>query len=294
MSRVLPAIEALGTIWLIEIFDVIDDQKARLIYDETVSFLTTFNNTYSRFRDDSLLTILNNQKQLQTPPTDLVAMLTLGQTWYQKTAGVFNIMVESELVRRGYDAEYSFLEKVGESFALANPITAINITPDAIKLQTGRIDLGGLGKGYALDRVAQLLRTLGIKYFLINGGGDIYATSDNDSPITIYLEHPLTPNTYLGETTLHNEAFASSSPHKRRWPGQKNQLTHLVQTNTAKIIEIDATYTKAVTAVEADILATTSALAQFETADDSYAIVRYNATTKQLAVSSAFSPLTVF
>jgi thiamine biosynthesis lipoprotein len=39
-----------------------------------------------------------------------------------------------------------------------------------------KIDLGGIAKGYALNRAVTILHERGIKNFLINGGGDIYAS----------------------------------------------------------------------------------------------------------------------
>ncbi|MBS1493653.1 MAG: FAD:protein FMN transferase [Bacteroidetes bacterium] len=39
-----------------------------------------------------------------------------------------------------------------------------------------KIDLGGIAKGYALNRAVMILHGRGVKNFLINGGGDIYAS----------------------------------------------------------------------------------------------------------------------
>jgi len=38
------------------------------------------------------------------------------------------------------------------------------------------IDLGGIAKGYALDRAREVMIKRGVKDFLINGGGDLYAS----------------------------------------------------------------------------------------------------------------------
>jgi thiamine biosynthesis lipoprotein len=292
MARLLPAITALGTSWHIELFDHCSNKKARLIFDQTVSFLENFNNSYSRFLPQSLLSQLNNERSLINPPHDLVTMLRLSQTWYQKTNGVFNIMVETELVRRGYDQTYSFHEKDVRAELLANPLTAIKITDDYIHLLAGRIDLGGLGKGYAIDGLSALLHSMDVGYFLINGGGDIYGTSNHGEAITIYLEHPLRTDIFLGETCILNSAFAASSPHKRQWRGQHGTHTHLIASSGVMIA--DATFVKAPTAVEADIIATASAVSESIIAGDSFAIARYDATTETLTHSSNFTPLTLY
>src|SRR5207253_1411949 len=38
------------------------------------------------------------------------------------------------------------------------------------------IDLGGIAKGYAVDRAAKVMKKYGMKDFFINAGGDIYAS----------------------------------------------------------------------------------------------------------------------
>lgn len=48
--------------------------------------------------------------------------------------------------------------------------TTISFLKEGIK-----IDLGGIAKGYALDKAVEILHSSGVTNFLLNGGGDIYA-----------------------------------------------------------------------------------------------------------------------
>lgn len=63
MSKTLPAISALGTQWLVEIFDEATEEKV----DETTSlvdlFLTNFEDKYSRFLPDSIISTVNRTKK---------------------------------------------------------------------------------------------------------------------------------------------------------------------------------------------------------------------------------------
>jgi thiamine biosynthesis lipoprotein len=45
-----------------------------------------------------------------------------------------------------------------------------------------RVHLGGIGKGYAVDRAVQLLRDAGFEDFIIQAGGDTFASGTNDGP----------------------------------------------------------------------------------------------------------------
>ena len=54
-----------------------------------------------------------------------------------------------------------------------------------------RIHLGGIGKGYAVDRAVRILRDRGFADFLIQAGGDTYAAgTNNGSPWTLGIADP--------------------------------------------------------------------------------------------------------
>lgn len=217
MSTLLPEIKALGTIWWIEIFTEISATKKQVVYNDLFLFISNFENKYSRFKSDSLITKLNTTGSLENPDQMTINLLHKGQELFTKTDGLFNILNGEILENRGYDADYSFTIKETINTKI-NALEDLVISPDLITLKSGRVDLGGFGKGYLIDLITERLKsTHQLNYFLINGGGDMYTTSDNDTPIIIYLEHPTNPEIYIGTTTLLNQGFAASSPHKRQW-----------------------------------------------------------------------------
>jgi FAD:protein FMN transferase len=259
MSTVLPAIAALGTTWFVELFTEVSAETADETYGLVGRFLTDFEATYSRFKPDSALSRLNKTGVLVHPDATTLELLILGQQLFRDTDGIFNLLVGDHLLARGYTANYSFKPRV-EPETLHSPLTALTITKERITLTEGHIDLGGYGKGFLIDRLAHFLHEHDIHYFLINGGGDMYATSDHGRPITIYLEHPSEPSTYVSETTIQNQGFAASSTHKRRWHVSGTAYSHIIDTApTDEAVTMDdfGIYTKAPTAVLADAWATT-------------------------------------
>ncbi len=289
MSLTLPKIETLGTTWWIEIFENIDKNKQDTVYKHIKNELERFNDTYSRFLSTSLISQLNDKKVLHNPTEECIELLTIANTWYKKTNGAFNIFVEEELVRRGYDSSYSFIEKDHAPKPYINQAQSLILSKDKIVLLEGRIDLGGFGKGYAIDLIASLLKKCGITYFLVNGGGDMYATSDNEQPITIYLEHPITPQKYLAQVSLKNQGFASSSSHKRRW-GNKDK-NHIVYTTNNQTY-YDASFVIAGTTTTADIAATTLLFTPAESFVENMYYALYDDTEKKLLVSNNFTHIT--
>lgn len=259
MSNVLPVVSALGTTWLVEIFDPVSKQTLDETFGLVQRLLLDFEATYSRFNPDSQISLLNQNGTLLHPDPTTVEILRLGQQLYTDTDGIFNLLVGEHLIARGYDASYSF-KPTTEPAHPPSPLTALTITDSLITLATGKIDLGGYGKGYLLDKLSRYLQEeLRFKYFLINGGGDMYATSDLGKPITIYLEHPTKPGTYIAETTLQDQGFAASSTHKRRWKVSGKEYSHIVDTANQKEATADESgiYVKVKEAVTADAWATT-------------------------------------
>ncbi len=255
----LPTINGLGTSWWIEVFDELSEEKTQIVYDDLRFFISDFDNKYSRFKPDSIITNLNTTHHIQNPSSETIALLRYGMSLYRDTNEVFNFLVGETLEANGYDALYSFTPNE-KSIVTPDPDEAISISEDKIILTLGHIDIGGYGKGYLIDMVAERLKNSHqLEHFLINGGGDMYGTSEvNGEPITIYLEHPTIPNTYLEETTLLNEGFAASSTQKRRWESAGKVYTHIVDTKTGLSTQNTlAIFIKAPKAVIADAWATT-------------------------------------
>lgn len=281
--------ETLGTKWWIEIFDDIATEAGMQAIKNCANTAFIFNETYSRFRADSVTSMLNRERRLEHPSTEYRTMLQYGKNLYLRTDGAFNFLVGHMMEARGYDAQYSFIPKETE-LKNCNPITDLQISDENITLNCGSIDLGGFGKGYLIDLLVAQLKRAGIEYFLINGGGDMYATSDHGEPIHIYLEHPTKADSYLQETTLLNQGFAASSPFKRQWVYKEQTYTHIVS-ETA--LEPVASFVKASTATEADAFATTALLvpeSQLEVLvkREHFQLARYSPATNQFWQTETF------
>jgi thiamine biosynthesis lipoprotein len=281
--------QALGTTWWVEIFDHMDEKRAAAAIRDCALLSAEFENTYSRFKADSVLSKLNRDRRFENPSQMFRDIVSYGKSLYLRSDGHFNILVGHILESRGYDADYSLVPK-GTEETSCNPITDLQLSDTLITLTCGKVDLGGFGKGYLINLMTEQLLTQGIKYFLINGGGDMYATSDHGEPIKIYLEHPIKPATYLEETSLLNQGFAASSPFKRQWVHDKQVYTHIVSENA---LEPVASFVKAATAAEADAFATTALLlsetmCQTLCHKETIEIARFNPSTSDFWQTSGF------
>jgi FAD:protein FMN transferase len=92
-------------------------------------------------------------------------------------------------------------------------------TSDAIELVAGcrvrfhapglTIDLGGIAKGFAVDRAIETLRAHGLSSGVVNAGGDLAAFGP--TPETICIRDPRDPRRLLCQVALRDHALASTT-----------------------------------------------------------------------------------
>lgn len=259
-------IQGLGTVWRFEIFDHISQSELAVIHTKLRNKISEFERDYSRFKKDSLVSKLNRERNLANPPEELLKILRFAQAYYRSTDGVFNILTEYIQSAHGYDDTYSFVEHEHVNTLPPSPTSDLILSDKNLALTQGTIDLGGIGKGFLIDILASFLQKNNLRHYLINGGGDIFVTSNFNKPVVVYLEHPFIPNTYTHSVSLLNQALGVSSPEKRRWRTQNSQkeFSHIINPEALENISDYGACVVSTTACEADVLATTAVILGYD------------------------------
>ena len=80
-----------------------------------------------------------------------------------------------------------------------------------------QVNLGGVGKGYAIDRAVTILRGSGLTDFMIQAGGDLFvAGRRGDRPWRVGLQDPRgAPNSLFAAIDLTDAAFSTSGDYER-------------------------------------------------------------------------------
>lgn len=243
--------KGLGTYWECEVlFDipVSKSEGVRILIEQE---LVRFSNSYSRFEKDSLISRLNQKKALEYPPLELIEMLDFAREMFEVSEGYFNISVGGRLNALGYGGQ--------ELYAFSDPNfwQKVIISEDKIVIpDQSVIDFGGFGKGWLIDRFANIFRQNSINEFIVNGGGDLFVQSQQ--PIEIVLEHPLDPSKKIGQTWIKNGSLAASSTLKRAWVQNEVLHNHIINPKDDKSMDgsIIGSFVKADRALIADAIAT--------------------------------------
>jgi thiamine biosynthesis lipoprotein len=203
--------------------------------------------TLSRFRPDSELSRLNAAGRLDAASPDLVRVLELALEAREKTGGRFDPTVHDALVAAGYDQTFAEVPADGPVVPFEQGCgKAVRIDGLTIELEPGtHVDLGGIGKGYAVDRACDLLALAGP--CLVNAGGDL-AVRGGAWPVGVSDDLTL---------ELSRGAIATSGRDRRRWRRGGEELHHLIDPSTGRPAQNDLVRVTVVadSATEAEVLA---------------------------------------
>ncbi len=238
--------EAIGTHWSIETVEPL----SKTVKHEIDMRIDAFDQTYSRFRSDSLVTKLRIPGNYEFP-SDERELIEFYQVLYDVTEGTVTPLIGETLESAGYDASYSL-----------TPKAAVELTPkwDDVMNWTGSrvnvkksivLDVGAAGKGYLVDIIAKILGSHNIDDYVIDASGDICVRGKNTQRIG--LENPHDPSSVIGIALLQNASLCASASNRRRW----GDWHHIIDPRTGKPVrDVIATWVVADSTMVADGLAT--------------------------------------
>lgn len=247
------AYQSMGTTWEISIWDELPAESVKAFERKIIADSEAFDRAYSRFKKDSVVWSLVEQKGVVEVPPDLTAMLRLYETLYRLSKGKVNPLIGFAISDMGYDETYSLKPK--------DVIRPVPPLPEALRivdnthielLQPALIDVGAVGKGYFVDKLAAYLAGQGVKRFLVNGSGDIAYRTDGPT-LRAGLEHPGDVTKAIGVVTMDSGAMCGSAGNRRRWGNYHHTIDPLTLTSPEEII---ATWVRADSAAIADGIAT--------------------------------------
>jgi thiamine biosynthesis lipoprotein len=116
-----------------------------------------------------------------------------------------------------------------------------------LKQKGMRVHLGGIGKGYAVDRASAILRGRGINDFMIQSGGDLYVAGQRgDRPWRAGIQDPRGPEgTSFAAMDLTDSAFTTSGDYERFFMKDGHRYHHIIDPGTG----LPATGSRSVTIV---------------------------------------------
>lgn len=196
----------------------------------------------STHREDSEITRLNRFKKLRVSK-EFIEVVRKSIEISRLTGGAFDITVEP-LVRLwkkagragGLPAEQTLkitLERVGwQNITIAD--SQITLKNDA------EINLGGIAKGYAVDRALEVLRASSVRSALVDAGGDIacFGSPPDQDAWRVGIRDPLHPERVLPTVLLlKDRAVATSGSYIQKVIINGKTYSHIIDPRTGYPVE---------------------------------------------------------
>lgn len=245
--------EAIGSHFEVTAWDEIPQADFLALQRELIALAQRFDARYSRFIKDSLVWQIAEETGHVQVDKEFVDMLKVYFSLYQDSNRRFTPLIGQAARDTGYDEAYSLKPKNVIALVPDLEKTIRIVSDDRIEVaQPVLFDFGGVGKGWLIDKLANVMQAKGCKRFLINGSGDIFYKGDGQ-PIQVALEHPTDSNKAAGMLEIRQGALAASGIGKRDWGAYHHVLD---PTTLSSPREILGTWAVADTALEADVMAT--------------------------------------
>ena len=221
---------------------------------DVLDLVESLEDQMSVFRDTSQISRINREAATRPVTVDewLFDLLERALDLHDRTEGAFDITsaplwrVWGFARRQGAVPDEKqlalALESVGSRFVkLDRRAKTVRFLKSGVE-----INLGSIGKGYALDRCDRMLTDAGIDDFLLHGGqssvlarGSRLAGSDSSSEKspsgwTVGIGHPLRPGRRLAEIRLENRALATSGSAAQFFRHKGRRLGHVLDPRTGQ------------------------------------------------------------
>jgi FAD:protein FMN transferase len=180
----------------------------------------------------------------------------------QLTGGIFNPAILPFLNAAGYDHSFELLKEPPSAIVYNTPAVIpdwqgirLDALTQIITLPAGcRLDLGGIAKGWTVDRAGQMLNKF--SHFAVNAGGDIVAGGSqiDGQPWAIGVSDPLDSERHLLTLPISGRAVCTSTTAKRKWQSNGVWHHHLIDPRSGRPSESGV--------ISATVVAPTAVLAE--------------------------------
>ncbi|HVA25276.1 MAG TPA: FAD:protein FMN transferase [Chloroflexota bacterium] len=245
------------------------DARVAVALAAAEALVRSYEDRFSRFLPGSELSLLNTSAgRWSTISSDMSEVLALALEMASETGGLFDPGVLPQLEWAGYDRSFEAVladRPAPAAALLVGPgIGAVELDgPSRVRLPAGcRLDFGGIVKGWAADRVADLLADLGAT--LVDLGGDIAVRGSlpEGSPWRIGVEPPDAPGEFMAILEVAHGGVATSGTNRRRWHRGGAPMHHIIDPRTGQSACSDLSQAVALApnAARADIWAKTAVI----------------------------------
>lgn len=254
----------MGTVFEIAAYSASSKQASSAI-DKAFQEIVRMDDLMSNYKPESPLSLLNRSAHFHTEkiPPDLYRVIEEAIHYSKISDGKFDITVAPmvNLWKAAMSGDSIPTRSEQQQAQACTGYAKVQLTPpDQITFQSSclQLDLGAIGKGYAVDRAGEVLHSRGIRNAFINAGGSTILAMGSPQGQAGWLVHLRDPSHKIDPyVMLKNESVSTSEQSQPSILGHDSP-GHIIDPATGKPLETDfAVSVVAPTGTMSDGLSTT-------------------------------------
>ena len=243
------------TVFLMDTVITVEAENDEII-DKIISSVKEVDSALNFHNEQSDLSKFNILRSTRNTPI-LTDCLKKAYDYSNKTNGAFNMNLGQ------VTSLYNFNEQIAPS-AEYTDLLLPTISPEnlvifseEIRLINGAlVDLGGIAKGYALEKAINILKTENHKEVYLNFGGSIYCLSS--APQVIGIKKPFTENEIAAELLVNNRAVTTAGNYERCFTKDGEFYHHILDGKTGLPVNngVNSVTVVSTSAIDGDVYST--------------------------------------
>ncbi len=215
------------------------DQQAQKAVESALTEMRRINALMSTYESSSELSLLNREasQQATVVSDELLQLINRSLEISKSTHGAFDVTYASI----GYLYDYRAGTKP-EDKRIQAQLPAVNYEHVVIDEQANtvayshpgvRVDLGGIAKGYAVDRSIEIIKQHGIENAIVTAGGDTRVLGKKlDRPWVVGIQNPRSEKDVVAVIPLVNESISTSGDYERYFDDEGIRYHHIIDPQT--------------------------------------------------------------
>lgn len=181
----------------------------------------------SSYDKDAEIYRLNHEHEAEIS-VDTYEALSLSRSYYEKTNGYFDITIGSITKGLFHFGEEERIPTPKELLEAKIDFKGLHFTRDLAWTEEGvKVDLGGMGKGFGVDKAVELLKAQGVSQGVVALSGDIFCLHACEMSV----QDPFSEGALARFTMAQKNTAISTSGNYRRYV-QSSQYNHLINPKT--------------------------------------------------------------
>lgn len=248
-------------------FAGVDSRNAETLQEEIFTEMERLESIFSRSLQDSDISHINRQAGLEPAAvsSEVIDVALQAYKYALLSDGAFDPTIAPLIDLWGFLGQ-SYRVPLAAEIEEALPLVdyrLLEIDSDQSTVSLPRddmaLELGGIAKGYIVDRLLEMLQKAGIRHAYINAGGDIglIGSKPDGSPWLIGVTHPRKDNRIIAVLPVTGGAVVTSGDYERIFTKDEINYHHILDPeNGMPARDLASVTIVAPTVIEADALST--------------------------------------